>query len=439
MMRHNWLAVGFSVALTLHSSALFAQLKSENPAQTGEALAHDQNLVDLNLTWELVPRAPIKFTPFDMVDPNTGKPVKPDDIIEVNGVKMKAGEFYRRLNETERWLNAHGYSLRTDTVFEYYSPELEAQIADSERRLRELEAKMPFGGEQGNDQGDGNDFAPAGCNSASISRQTEWYGNNLFGARFAGYLYAYACYNSSTSFSARITGGMRILSRLATTKKTLVNVRGQANLTVSGNSATGSYTIYASVLDTVLVNRTVSVTISSSGFRYTTDDRLWQGNLWTSPMIRFGTIYLYGFPITFYGRVGVAGDLYGYLNIGIYRTYQYVQAAPYGTLSGWAEAYADAGSLQVFQAGVRGSLNFLSGRIETVAVGSFTNSYRQYDIQYAVNAINFRALDGNLSAFVRVNIPYIGSIEGTLPLYSWSGINWPSTTVFYETSSLSLR
>jgi hypothetical protein len=130
--------------------------------------------------------------------------------------------------------------------------------------------------------------------------------------------------------------------------------------------------------------------------------------------------------------------LYGYLNIGIYRTHQFVQAAPYGTLSGWAEVYADVGSLELLQSGVRGSLNFLSGRIETVAYGYFTNSYRQYNVQYAVNAINFRALDGNLSAFVRVNIPSIGPVEGTLPLYSWSGIYWPSTTIFSETRSLSL-
>jgi hypothetical protein len=44
-----------------------------------------------------------------MIDPSTGKPVQAEDIIEINGVKMTAGEYYRRLNATEQF--AHGYSL----------------------------------------------------------------------------------------------------------------------------------------------------------------------------------------------------------------------------------------------------------------------------------------------------------------------------------------
>jgi hypothetical protein len=141
----------YMVASALLALPLVALAQKDTPTTTTEAVppirVEEKGDSGLTFDWQLRPRTPIQFTPFEMVDPNTGKPVNANDIIEVGGVKMTAGEFYRRLNETEQWLNAHGYSLRTDTVFEYYSPQLEMELADSEKRLRDLEAQLPLSGE----------------------------------------------------------------------------------------------------------------------------------------------------------------------------------------------------------------------------------------------------------------------------------------------------
>ncbi len=438
MMRRNWLAVGFSVALTLHSSALFAQLKSENPAQTaaGEAIAHDQNPVDLNLTWELIPRAPIKFTPFDMVDPNTGKPVKPDDIIEVNGVKMKAGEFYQRLNETERWLNAHGYSLRTDTVFEYYSPELEAQIADSERRLRELEAKMPIEGEPVDRLDNGSDFMPAACTSDARGFDTGWYGNSFYGIRFYGSGGFQAC---SDNLGATVSGQAVLSGRIATIQANIAEATANASgrlisfypLTLNYN-----YAVNVKVLGNTVWGPSGSGTIQGS-YRNS-----WNWNIlnrsWGSPTIRIACFSLFGIPICIDGQVGANLSINLAASVDIQAFAQTATATPYGSATGWAAAWvgANAGIARA-EAGVRGSLNFFNGSLQGTANGSFSvvNNCLRYNLNAQLNA-SLTALSGTIDAYVRGCIWFFGwrCAEASTRLFSWSGISWNRTLGSYSNS-----
>jgi hypothetical protein len=59
-------------------------------------------------------RPAIPFKPFDMVDPQTGKPVAGNTVITLphNGKKVNAQQYYTQLNQLEQWLTQRGYSLR---------------------------------------------------------------------------------------------------------------------------------------------------------------------------------------------------------------------------------------------------------------------------------------------------------------------------------------
>jgi hypothetical protein len=58
-------------------------------------------------------RPVIKFVPFEMVDPETKKPIAPTAIIKLpNGKQGTAKEVYDELNQYEQWLNQRGHTLR---------------------------------------------------------------------------------------------------------------------------------------------------------------------------------------------------------------------------------------------------------------------------------------------------------------------------------------
>lgn len=60
-------------------------------------------------------RKAIAHKPLEMVDPKTGKKVAADAMIEVNGKKVKAGEYYAKLNALEKKFNAIGYTVTDRT------------------------------------------------------------------------------------------------------------------------------------------------------------------------------------------------------------------------------------------------------------------------------------------------------------------------------------
>lgn len=425
--RNNWLAAGFSVALTLQSSVLFAQLKSnDTPSPNAPTAVQAQSPYDLNLSWELVPRPPIKFTPFDMVDPNTGKPVRPDDLIEVNGVKVRAGDFYRRLNETERWLNAHGYSLRTDTRFEYFSPELESQIADSERRLRELEQKMPIEGEPTE-----NTFVPAACTGDSRSFDTGWYGNSLWGIRFYGSGSFQACLET---LSASASGQAVLSGRLANFQTNIADATANASgsLTIIPPYSFGlnySYAVNVRVFGNTVWGPSGSGTVQGP-YQNSWDWRILSYN-WSSPTVRLGCVSILGIPICLDGQVGVNIGLNLAASVDIQLLAQTATARPYGNATGWAAAWigANAGIARA-EAGVRGTLNFLSGSLQGTATGNFAiaSNCLVYNFNTQLDA-NLTALSGQVDAYARGCIWVFGwrCAEASLRLFSWNGISWNRT------------
>jgi hypothetical protein len=235
----------YAITSALFALPLVALAQKDTPTTTTEAVplirVEEKGDPGLTFDWQLRPRTPIQFTPFEMVDPNTGKPVNAKDIIEVGGVKMTAGEFYRRLNETEQWLNAHGYSLRTDTVFEYHSPQLETEIADSERRLRDLEAQLPLSGEPA-----GSDFYPAACTGDGRSFDTGWFGNSLFGVRVVGEGSYQACFPPA---SASVQGNARLDGRLASFERTVATATASASASTNDfQTLNYSYSVNVQVL-----------------------------------------------------------------------------------------------------------------------------------------------------------------------------------------------
>ena len=56
---------------------------------------------------------PIHFKPFEMVDPQTRRPIARTATIELpNGTRVPADEYYDQLNKFEKWLTENGCSLR---------------------------------------------------------------------------------------------------------------------------------------------------------------------------------------------------------------------------------------------------------------------------------------------------------------------------------------
>ncbi|MBD1823612.1 hypothetical protein H6F51_14075 [Cyanobacteria bacterium FACHB-DQ100] len=58
-------------------------------------------------------RAPVQFQPFEVRDPETGKPISPDTVLTLpDGKQVKAGEYYAELNRLEQQFSQIGYSFR---------------------------------------------------------------------------------------------------------------------------------------------------------------------------------------------------------------------------------------------------------------------------------------------------------------------------------------
>jgi len=338
---------------------------------------------------------------------------------------MTAGEFYRRLNETEQWLNAHGYSLRTDTVFEYYSPQLEMEIADSERRLRELEAQLPLSGEPA-----GGDFYPAACRSDRRSFDTGWFGNSLFGVRVVGEGSYQACVPPASPYvSASVQGFARLDGRLAGSERTV------ATATVSASASTNDFQTlnYAYIVNVQVLGNTIQGPRDSGSvpLRFA---RNWDLNIippidWRSPTIRLGCVNVLGINICLNGRVGVAGSLRLAAEVDLNVYGQRAMARPYGYLGGFAEAWLGASvGFARAEAGVRGNLTFLNGNLQGEAIGnlSLRSSSGRQCADYTFNTrltANITALSGNLQAFVRGCL-FRRCAEGSITLFSWNGIRW---------------
>lgn len=428
MMRSKFAVYAVVGALSVLPLCVYAQ--KERPVQSTEVVplirVEEKDAPNIDFDWQLRPRTPIKFTPFEMLDPNTGKPVKADDIIEVNGVKMKAGDFYRQLNEMERWLNAQGYSLRTDTVFEYYSPQLEMELADSERRLRELEAQMPLSGEPIDES---DTFSPAACSSGGRSFDTGWYGNSLFGIRLVGQGTYQACFPPA---SASVQGNARLDGRLAGFERTVASATASASGSTSDfQNLSYQYGVNVQVLGNTVWGPSGSGTVPLS---YSNN---WDWQIaaidWRSPTIPLGCVNIFGINICLNGRVGVSGSLRLAAGVNLNLLSQTANARPYGYLGGFAEAWigVNAGIARA-EAGVRGNITFVNGSIEGTANGNISFSFdwtRGFQAYYNYNTrlyANLSALSGSINPYARGCIWFFGwrCAEASFTLFSWSGFSW---------------
>jgi hypothetical protein len=58
----------------------------------------------------------IQYVPWDLIDPGTGQPYKPSDILTIDGKQMTYQAVYTTINNIEKTFNEHGYSLRNATA-----------------------------------------------------------------------------------------------------------------------------------------------------------------------------------------------------------------------------------------------------------------------------------------------------------------------------------
>jgi len=363
-----------------------------------------------------------------MLDPTTGKPVNADDIIEFNGVKMRAGDFYRHLNTMEQWLNEQGYSLRTDNYFEYYSPTLEKELADSEAYLNWLQENAPLDGEV---YGQGSDFGIASCYNYANSWDSNWIGNSLFGVQVGAGVSAQACL--SNPITATVNGNAVLRGRLASYQAEVARASGTANVSAGANATNWSYQVGVQVLGRQVWGNSGSGQLPSifQGFQRSWDFPLAQVN-WNSPTIPLFCVSVLGINICANGQVGISGqvNLAASVNINLFQ--QQATVSPYGSMGGYAAAWigANAGIARA-EVGVRGNLNFFNGSLTGRANGQLVFSG---SLAYQINAgldANLSALSGNLQGFARGCIWLFGwrCAEASTTLFSWNGWSYNGTLV----------
>jgi hypothetical protein len=420
-MRQHLRLVGWVIAAlvalpTGSSAQKVAPTASSDPVPV--FTVQEKEVPDLKLDWQIRPRPPISFTPFEMIDPSTGKPVQAEDIIEINGVKMTAGEYYRRLNATEQWLNAHGYSLFKDEPIEFYSPRLEQEIADSEKRLRELEAQMPLDGEPLQT----DTFYPASCSGDGRWFDTGWFGNALYGIRFVGQGSYQVC---PTSVS--IAGEAKLYGHIVGIGGEIASARGHAHLSAPENAPI-SYNYHFNVQ---VFGHTLWAPSGSGSWGYSQQWRWRAADIHWFADVPLACIWFF-VPICVYGRIGVIGGLDVSTQVSLNGTDQYVRATPEGYLTGYAEGWVgvDLWVLRVL-AGVRGAINFLTGGLSGEAVGqrvvTAQSGRRCVDFNFTtrLNA-SLSALSGHVLLFARGCVWWWGwhCSEMVFPLFSWNGIHW---------------
>lgn len=371
-----------------------------------------------------------------MVDPSTGRPVRPDDTISVGGARMRAGDYYRQLNDMEQWLNERGYSLRTDTALSYYSPLLESEITESEKRLKELEAQFPLSGEPATMGG--GDFVPASCNSNARAFDTGWLGNSNFSMRLrgqGGYRYCVALPIAELS-----VGGEAVLEgRLSNNTAAIAEASAVGSIRTDDiRNAPVEYSYSAQVR--VMGNPVWAS--SNQGVINTRYERSWDIPIaqlnWQSPIYDIGCLNVLGLALCVKGRLGISGNLRLAAGVDLSVPLQSVYAKPYGELDGYAEAWigVDIG-IAFGVAGVRGNVTFLRGGIRAEARGgiqAYGANPTCYDYgfgTYLIAQID-QALSGNLELFARGCIRFMRKwrcTENSWNLYSWNGFSWPDLEI----------
>ena len=92
----------------------FTRLKQAAQGETTEKTQLSKvRITTSNPNWKAVSKTAIPYQPLPMKDAN-GRTLQPDEMITLkNGTKMTAQDYYAKLNEIEKKLNAQGYSLRS--------------------------------------------------------------------------------------------------------------------------------------------------------------------------------------------------------------------------------------------------------------------------------------------------------------------------------------
>lgn len=312
--------------------------------------------------WTLRPRTPIQFTPFEMVDPTTGKPLNPDDVVEFNGAKITIKELFQQLNAMEQWLNQHGYSLRDNTPIEYYSPTLEAERIETEEYIKWLEENAPL---DGSVYGQSGDFSTAGCANYSDGWNSNWLGNWIVAVRLGSSLSAQACLDDMGNCSANVSGAASLHGRLLGREAEVVRVTG---------SADANSTRIVLRADVYVFGRHLwgdGATVTVPHFDRTWDREIARPNWSTDPtqLFSFGFLCV---NVSGWGQLSLVGNVGLRTTVRVNACQQEVSTGPVGRLDVSGRAWV-TGSICIasVDAGLRGTLNAADGSLALRLNGYF--------------------------------------------------------------------
>ncbi len=378
--------------------------------------------------WIPIPRPPIRFTPFDLIDPLTGKSVSPDDVLEIEGHKIRAGDLYRQINEMERWLNQYGYSLRDSETIELYSPTLAKQIADSEYFVKWLEANAPLSPEPPESTDSGCDFAPAGGINYYNAWASPWLGNSYFGLQVGYSVLATGQLNGPATYVS-LSGNAFLRGMLVGWANNLVDARGIGAISPGG----WYYDLNVSVLGRQVWRNSSSGQLGAYQNRWNFPIASFQ--LVTPPIpLLCVTIFV---PICAYGQAGIYGDVGVDAGVTLSPYEQVAFIAPRVYSGGWAAGWIGVylGFLYA-EIGVVGQINFFSGELRGYVRG--TPSYTQGSpTSYRLTAgldTTVSALNGVVLGFLRGCVWFFGwhCNQWYLPLFSWNGWHYHGSILYWD-------
>lgn len=406
---------------------------------------------------EVLKKEPIKFRAFEMKDPKTGKPISPNQILELpNGKKVAAKEYYAELNQLEREFNQIGYSLREPgekttiqrskidkeqlqeqqeslkATPKEIDPEIQKKLEPSQvlktikenpREIKQIDSEKTIS--------DGPDEIQPRLKSAKINSKLI---PNLGQTKLAQASSSPAVYTRNwngevgnrNTFAAYLNAKLELTGANTYTR---AYAEGKAGGYVFNNNvelARATANLYAPVSGNGNVNANLYVVgrnVYNFNRRFSTNFS--RGDSFSRSLdIEAANFRFWVGPIPMRARFGVRGSAGFRYNVAAYggSRYAYARLNPFVDTSAYGQGGAD---IVVGGAGLGVNLLLLKDDLDARASArvGFASGNRAYLQTYYSMYNQVEALSGNVYAYAYVWVPFWRRRQWNWNIFSWTGVN----------------
>jgi hypothetical protein len=406
------------------SAAVAAQVSATAAPVRGGAVQVDAQQI------ELAPRAPIRFTPFPMIDPHTGQKLSPTAIITLkDGTQVTVAELFKRINQYEEQINAMGYTLRQPVLPKLAKlkvdqeqlhaqiamlPAARASIALARRGMDGEVVVKPVGGGGGTPPPPPTTTPTATPGGIGKNWSYVFGSRDTVGAEISGELNL-----NGNAQGVNANGVARASGSVLGSEWDLARVTGSLNAPKSGTGAAKLNLYVVGLGDIPLVNQSFNASYSASDSVSRSLDVSAPFSIPVGPFAVSGTL----------GARGSAGVQYG-LNASA--TGIGVSLKPQVRV----DAYAEGGiSVGVASGGIGCELTLVNNTLQIGAEGQFIANTLGPALKTHVYATDsLQALCGRIYAYAKVDL-WFWDDEWDVDIWNFSGIN-RNFTLFDESKTL---